>query len=221
LASVFLLFIKKSIGWNLRFRPSWCFAWEAVGAVKAAGQSATGSVFEQTIRVVHEDKVWLLRRVTVVLTHATKDGEQELHVLTNLKATDADACRVAELYRRRWAIEGVFQELTVAKAALRAAHGAEHVAETVSDYRLVEEVQAVYEGLEIAAAPEVWAEFQTMTAEGFGRVLMEWARHVKLERFRKQKRGPNKLRPKRTSGTGNTHVSTARLLATRKKTRPC
>ena len=42
----------------------------------------------------------------------TKDGETELHILTNLPPEAAGAVRIAELYADRWTIETAFQELT-------------------------------------------------------------------------------------------------------------
>ena len=41
----------------------------------------------------------------------TRDGERELSLVTNLPAKDADALRVACLYRQRWTIEVMFREL--------------------------------------------------------------------------------------------------------------
>ena len=45
------------------------------------------------------------------LDKPTRDGDREIHLLTNLPAKDARARVVAELYRRRWTIETAFQEL--------------------------------------------------------------------------------------------------------------
>jgi Transposase DDE domain len=52
-----------------------------------------------------------LRRITVLLDQPTRDGETELHLLTNVPAQDARAKVIADLYRRRWTIETAFQEL--------------------------------------------------------------------------------------------------------------
>src|SRR4051812_49478938 len=52
-----------------------------------------------------------VRRVTVELDKPTRDGETEIHVLTNLPAEAADALAVAELYRKRWTVEAAFGEL--------------------------------------------------------------------------------------------------------------
>jgi hypothetical protein len=77
-----------------------------VGKRKARGRVETGAVFEQRLRATDEaGEVLLLRRVTVVLDEPTRDGDTEIHLLTNLPAGAADARAVAEIYRRRWTIE--------------------------------------------------------------------------------------------------------------------
>jgi IS4 transposase len=86
--------------------------WELVAKRRACGRIETGKVFEQTIRATNDaGEVLFLRRVTVLLDRPTRDGETELHLLTNLPVKDARAKVVAELYRRRWTIETAFQEL--------------------------------------------------------------------------------------------------------------
>ena len=86
--------------------------WEFVGERKACGRIETGAVFEHTIRATNDaGEVLILRRVTVLLDEKTRDGDTELHVLTNVPAEDADARAIADLYRRRWTIETAFQEL--------------------------------------------------------------------------------------------------------------
>jgi IS4 transposase len=86
--------------------------WQFVGKRRSCGRIDTGKVFEQTIRVAHEDgEILFLRRITVVLDRPTRDGDTEIHILTNLPATDARAKTIAELYRKRWTIETAFAEL--------------------------------------------------------------------------------------------------------------
>jgi hypothetical protein len=86
--------------------------WRFVGERRSCGRIETGKVFEQTIRVVHEEgEVLFLRRITVVLDRPTRDGDSEIHILTNLPAKDARAKVIAELYRKRWTIETAFAEL--------------------------------------------------------------------------------------------------------------
>ena len=53
-----------------------------------------------------------IRRITIKLNQPTRDGDSEIHILTNLPQRAANARKVAELYRKRWTIETMFQELT-------------------------------------------------------------------------------------------------------------
>src|SRR3954452_7785778 len=77
-----------------------------VGKRRARGRVETGQVFEQTLRATTEEgEVLLLRRVTVALDQPTRDGDAEIHLLTNLPAEVADAPKIAEIYLRRWTIE--------------------------------------------------------------------------------------------------------------------
>ena len=47
----------------------------------------------------------------MALNAQTRDGEKAIVILTNLPKTRADARLIAELYRKRWRIETMFQEL--------------------------------------------------------------------------------------------------------------
>jgi hypothetical protein len=86
--------------------------WEAVGRRAARGRGPTGEVFEQTLRLTDDQgQIQFVRRITVVLDTSTRDGDREIHILTNLPAEAADAITVAELYRKRWTLETAFQEL--------------------------------------------------------------------------------------------------------------
>ena len=52
----------------------------------------TGRVFEQTLRATNDaGEVLFLRRVTVVLDKPTRDGDTELHLLTNVPVKHARA----------------------------------------------------------------------------------------------------------------------------------
>jgi hypothetical protein len=86
--------------------------WEALTPMKSMGRTETGKVFEQKIRVTNADGESLtLRRIRLHLDQATRDGEKEIYILTNLPGKTARAKRIAELYRRRWTIETAFQQL--------------------------------------------------------------------------------------------------------------
>jgi IS4 transposase len=86
--------------------------WEFVGKRRRRGRIETGEVFEQTIQArTDAGEILVLRRVTVELDKPTRDGDRQIHVLTNLPPKGASAKRIAELYRGRWTIETAFAEL--------------------------------------------------------------------------------------------------------------
>jgi IS4 transposase len=86
--------------------------WEFVGKRRACGRIDTGKVFEQTIRATNDaGEILFPRRITVLLDQPTRDGETELHILTDVPAKDAKARTIADMYRKRWTIETAFQEL--------------------------------------------------------------------------------------------------------------
>ena len=83
-----------------------------LGKRRYRGRAATGLVYEQAMELEYEGQTLRVRRVTVVLDVPTTDGDTEIHVVTNLSEKKADALAVAELYRKRWTIEGRFYEVT-------------------------------------------------------------------------------------------------------------
>lgn len=76
--------------------------------LRAAGAADTGEVFEQQVKVGKTT----CRSVVLRLSTPTADGDTEIRLLTNLSPEQATAASVAEVYRRRWRIEGAFLELT-------------------------------------------------------------------------------------------------------------
>ena len=86
---------------------------QPVGVVHARGRNSTGHVFEQDYRIEHEGKVLVVRRITVKLDAPTRDGDTELHLLTDLPASEVDACLAANLYQDRWQIETAFSEVAL------------------------------------------------------------------------------------------------------------
>lgn len=189
-------------------------------------------------------KATRVRRVTIQLDKPTRDKDTELHLLTNLPAKAAAARKVAELYQGRWTIETAFQQLTthlhcevntlgyppaavfgfstavacynilaVTQAALAAAHGKEAV-EMLSHWQMAEELSATYRGMMIALPPTEWTCYQELSCKQLSRVLLGWARKIKVSRYRKSVRGPKK-RTKRPFENGQ-HYSTIRLLKAKK-----
>jgi IS4 transposase len=221
---------------------------EGMGERRFCGRTGTGAVFEQEMRLGDGDGgTMVVRRITVELDTPTRDGETEVHILTNLPAEVADALAVADLYLRRWTVEAAFGELATClngevntlgypKAALfafcvalvsynvlsvvKAALRSVHgekAVEQLSFYYLADEVAGTHRGMMIAIPEDQWAVFHGLTAAAFARILLELAAGVRLASYRKQVRGPKRPSPKRASGAKIKHVSTARLLEKRKK----
>ena len=77
---------------------------------REVGRGQTGRVYEQAVRGEGERPLDL-RRVEVHLDEPTEDGETVIRLLTNVPTEKMSALEVAELYRKRWKIEGMFGEL--------------------------------------------------------------------------------------------------------------
>jgi len=217
---------------------------ELLGKRCFKGRCDTGEVYEQQARLRDEDgKVMKVRRVTVILDQPTRDGDTEIHVLTNLPK-EVDAVQVAEVYRKRWTIEGLFFEVAqtlsceidtlgypkaalfafclgllasnavaLLKAALRAVHGEELVSRTLSAYYLVLEIRQTYAGMMVAIPPAQWQVFNGLSDADMAQVLKEIAGHVSLKRYRKTVRGEKKPLPERKRYRNGEHVSTAKIIA--------
>jgi hypothetical protein len=217
--------------------------WERESGWVPAGRTDTGALDEQTIWLVGPDGAELaVRRVRLTLDHPTRDGDGVIEVLTNLPAGAAVAAVVAELYRGRWSVEGLFLRLTTVLkcevntlgyppaalfgfcvaltagnvyAAVKGAVRAAHgtvAADGVSDYHLGLEVSGACPGLWIAVPEETWAEMGRWSVGRMADWLVGVARRANLRRYRKATRGPKKPRPPRTRFTQAKHVATSRLL---------
>jgi hypothetical protein len=87
--------------------------WTRESEQRAVGRTDTGQLYEQILWLENDDGTVLrVRRITLVLDTPTRDGEREIHLLTNLSAKVVSAATVADLYRGRWTIEGLFLNLT-------------------------------------------------------------------------------------------------------------
>lgn len=218
--------------------------WKLLGQRRGLGRSETGAVFEQGVELTDGEQLLRVRRITVELDQPTENGETEIHLLSNVDPQQVSGGQIAGAYRKRWTIEGAFQQLTdvlrcevqtlgypraalfafatavlafnaysVAKAALRSAHGIETIHEKLSDHHLMNHVAQTHAGLEIAVEPGAWIRYHRLSPRQLAQELVRLAGHVKLARYPKAKRGPKKPRPPRQSGRRNHHVATARLLA--------
>jgi hypothetical protein len=85
---------------------------ERLNAFRSVGRSETGRVAEQRVQVGDEQGgAHLFRRIQVTRDEATRDGDRELYILTNVPLRKASAKRVARLYRKRWTLETAFQHM--------------------------------------------------------------------------------------------------------------
>jgi hypothetical protein len=214
-----------------------------VGKKRYLGRGDTGCVYEQTIALSFEGQVKKFRRVTVALDKPTRDGDTEIHILTNLPAK-VSGLVVAGLYRARWTIEGRFLEIAetleaepqtlaypqaalfafclalvasnavaLLKAAVRAEHGAEQ-AELLSAYYAALDIQQVHRGMMIALPTASWKRFRDLSAIALAGELRHMAAAIDLPRYRKSTRGPKKPVKRRVYKNGG-HVSTHKLLQDR------
>jgi Transposase DDE domain len=220
---------------------------ELLGQRQAKGRCQTGKVFEQKLRLGDgEDGSWVVRRITVELDQPTTDGDTEIHVLTNLPVKTAKAAQVADLYRRRWTIEGLFlevertlsceiQTLAYPKAALFAfcvgllvsnavailkaalrAAHGEEKASQLSAYYLTGEIRETYEGMMVAIPADQWQVFGSLSEQQLAQLLKELAAKMVLKRYRKHPRGPKKKPLPRKRYRNGHHVATSKVLAERK-----
>ncbi|HUR55920.1 MAG TPA: transposase [Gemmataceae bacterium] len=239
----FLFGIAGRNGFFVIRRHAATLSWDRESEWVPAGRTDTGTLSEQTIWLTGPGGAELaVRRVRLTLDAPTRDGDGVIEVLTNLPAEAAIASVVAELYRGRWSVEGLFLRLTTVLkcevntlgyppaalfgfcvalaagnvyAAVKGALRAAHgaaVADRVSDYHLALEVSGACPGLWIAIPAETWAEIGAWSVEWMAEWLKGLARGANLGRYRKATRGPKKPRPPRTRFADAKHVSTSRLL---------
>jgi hypothetical protein len=115
----------------------------------------------------------------------------------------------------------MYNLLSVARVAIESKHGEEVTFETISPYYLGCEISAVYGGMMIAVPPEEWTQtFGNCTPSQLAKFLLDTAANIRVDRCRKNVRGPKKPPPKRTGGIREKHVSTYKLIQERKQPSP-
>ena len=72
-----------------------------LGKRKYVGRTSTGEVYEQKMKLSATDDAMIVRRITVELDEPTRDGDKEIHVLSNLP-TDGDRVLLFHSQIRRW-----------------------------------------------------------------------------------------------------------------------
>ena len=110
-----------------------------------------------------------------------------------------------------------FNILSTVKAALKSVHGVGKVEAGLSDYYLVEEVQATYRGMAIALPAPLWSPIAHMSLSEFAQTLKQCATFVNLKRFCSSPRQKKKPKPKPAYDPKHPHRSTARLLPQHKQ----
>jgi hypothetical protein len=187
----------------------------------------------------------VLRRLRITLDHATRDGATLLYILTNVPrqvSTKRVAQLYHKRWNVETAfkhIEAYFHSeintlgypkaalfgfclalvaynlLGVVLAALRSVHGEDTVDHEVSLYYIANELSTTYHGMMIAIPAAEWDVFYAMKTAELAAILLDLARRVRLQAFRKSPRRPKNPPPKGTKTLRKGHVSTAKLLMNR------
>lgn len=220
---------------------------ELLGKRRKIGRIATGTVYEQAMRITDGDRELILRRITVDLLKPTRDGDLQIHVLSNLPKQDATACQLAELYHQRWEIENAFHVLTMTLTCEVKAIGQPRAAlflfcmallafncrqvlyaalftaheeadvEAMSQHSVALEIVQPMDGLVTAIPESDWNEIVPTTIKGRAAFLRRVSKQVDVRAHRKSVRGPKKPPPPRQRCKSGTHVSTHRLLQDQKQ----
>lgn len=87
---------------------------ELLGRATRQGTTRSGPVYEQPmlVRDPGSGETMRVRRITIKLHEPTRDGDIELHILSNVPSPRASAAQLARLYGKRWSIETAFFEIT-------------------------------------------------------------------------------------------------------------
>jgi len=243
----FLLDVAAALGFFV-IRQHGRLQGELLGKRREIGRIDTGMVYEQALRIRDSGgRDLTVRRITVELDTPTRDGDQEIHLLSNVPSRHAGAGQLAQLYRDRWDIENAFYVLTMTltcelksmghpRAALflfcmamlayncrqvlyAALRTAHAVAEVeaMSQYSVALEIVQPMDGLVTAIPESDWDQIVPTSLSGRADFLRRVSRHVNIGSYRKSIRGPKKPRPERQRCKACMHVSTYRLLENRKQ----
>jgi IS4 transposase len=91
---------------------------ELLGHAQRTGTTRSGSVYEQAMHVRDpaSGEMMRVRRLTITLKVPTRDGDTELHILSNVPSGRASAAHLARVYGKRWSIETASFEITTTLA---------------------------------------------------------------------------------------------------------
>lgn len=217
-----------------------------LGKRRQIGRIKAGMVYEQAMQISDGERTRTIRRITLELDQPTRDGDMQIHLLSNVPHEDATACELAELYHQRWEIENAFYVLTMTLTCEIKSIGNPHTAlflfclamlayncrqvllavlwkvhnqsdvEALSHYKLANAIAKPMDGF-LAAIPESdWNQLVPQTAKDCAAFLFDVVKHTSLKPYRKSVRGPKKPPPIRKRCKSGSHVSTHRLLENRK-----
>lgn len=188
----------------------------------------------------------VFRRLRIKLDHATRDGDTLLYILTNLPRQVSahhvaqlyhNRWKLETVFQHleayfhseintlgypKAALFGfclalvAYNILAVVLAALRGVHGEDTVDHEVSLYYIANELSTTYTGMMIAIPEPEWDIFYAMDTRALAAVLLDLARRVRLQAFRKSSRTSKKPSSKGKKAPRKGHVSTAKLLMNRK-----
>jgi hypothetical protein len=211
-----------------------------LGQRRKIGRTATGMVYEQSMRLTKRDGAITVRRITVELDNPTRDGDTEIHVLSNLPSK-VNAKTIINLYARRWEEETAFYHeqmclngelpslghpraalflfciatmayniLQTLLSVLYAEHEDEEVDE-LSFYYVSLEIERYTPGMLAVLEADDWARVTPRTTARLAQLLAKIASGIDLSKYRKSRRGPKKPY-KRKSNDRSGHLSTAKFL---------
>ncbi len=120
--SVFLFGLKRRGAFFLIRQHAGHLRWRLEGQRRYLGRTATGEVYEQKAVLTDPEtgEEMDVRRITVVLDKPTRDGDKEIHLLSNVPEHDNEeghkgvtGLLLSDTYCERWLVETAFRELTV------------------------------------------------------------------------------------------------------------
>jgi IS4 transposase len=224
--------------------------WKALSELSLAGRVETGEVYQQDVAIEQDGKRLTLRRIVIRLDEPTRDGETEVVLLTDVRRASALKlarlylerwtienvfnvltttlqCEQSSLGYPKAALFAfcvtlvAYNVLATVKAALRSVHGSDKVENEVSLIKVTEHVCRNYEGMMAGLPALEWLGFRDLGPKDMAACLRELAARVSLQKVRKAKNRPKRKSKKDIAyDPSKPHISTARLLATRRRKSP-
>jgi hypothetical protein len=112
MCTVGFLFGLHRSGANFVIREHKSMPWEAITSLQPVTAVESGDLFEQTVSLNHAGKLLPVRRIVLKLNKPTRNGDDEIAILTMLPRSTVTASVVTELYQQRRSVENLFQTVT-------------------------------------------------------------------------------------------------------------